>query len=220
MMYNPKERGKIMSGLKPYLFLVLGSAVVLLTGCASFNSLDSKIVPPTLIEKPSLPPPPPALAQRDFYLRMEILVGKDGSVRHVTLLKSSGDEVWDSAAMQRVMEWKYSPALLDDKPIQMRIIQAARVISSVPVMMDLSEIVCAKSSQADSAYALLKAGASFDSTAAIYGSSVPIIRSGHIGEVDIHQFPDDIQAEISALRKGDFTHPLPLGPYLAIFMRH
>lgn len=219
-MYNPNERGSIMSGLKLYLFLVLGSAVMALTGCASFNSLDSKIVPPAIIEKPSLPPPPPALAQRDFYLRMEILVGKDGSVRHVTLLKSSGDEAWDAAAMERVMEWKYSPALLDDKPIQMRIIQAARVVASPPLMMDLSELVCASSAGADSAYALLKTGASFDSVAAVFGSTVTAIRSGHIGEVDIHQYPDDIQVELCALKKGSFTHPIPLGPYLAIFMKH
>lgn len=214
------KRGKLMSQLKVFFLVVIGSAVGLLSGCASFNSLDSNIVPPTLIEKASLPEPPPALAQRDFYIQMEILVGKEGSVKHVTLTKSSGDTDWDAAAVKRIMVWKYSPALLNNQPIQMRIIQTAKVISSPPVLMDLSQIAFATASQADSGYTLLKHGASFDSTAAMFGPSVPVIHSGHVGEVDIHQYSDDIQRELKGLRKGEFTYPLPLGPYWTIFKRN
>lgn len=209
-----------MSAFKPYLLLVLGSMVVLMTGCASFNNLESKIVPPTLIEKTPLPQPPPSLADKDFYLRMEILVSKDGAVRHVTLTKSSSDSEWDAAALERIMQWKYSPAMLDDKPVQMRIIQTAKVVSTTPIMMDLSEMVFTSSSRADSAYAVLQKGAPFDSTAAVYGSKDLSVPTGHIGEVDIHRYADDIQAELRSLRPGKFTHPLPLGPYFAIFLKH
>lgn len=210
-----------MSGLKPYLLLVLGSVVVLMTGCcASFNGSKSNIVPPTLIEKTPLPQPPPSLAAEDFYIKMEILVGQDGSVLHVTLVKSTNDSEWDAAALERIRQWKFSPALLDDKPIQMRIIQTARVVSSVPVMMDISQIVCTSSSLADSAYVLLQKGAKFDSTAAVLGSAGLSVQSGHIGNVDIHRFPNDVQNKLRNLKKGEFTHPLPLGPYFAIFMKH
>ena len=209
-----------MSSLKMLMFLVLLSAASMIAGCASFDGLNSKIIPPTLIEKATLPPPPPAFASRDFYIKMEILVGKDGAVRHVTLTRSTGDEQWDSAALQRIMEWKFSPATLDDKPIQMRIIQTARVVSAQPEIMDISEIVCATSANADSAYALLKSGAPFDSTASIFRSSVPILPSGHIGEVDIHRFPGEVQDELKTLKSGGYTHPLPLGSYFAIFKRN
>ncbi len=209
-----------MFGFKPHVLILLGSVVILMAGCASFSGFDSRIVPPTLLEKASLPQPPAALAARDFYLRMELLIGKDGSVKHVTLTQSIGDPEWDAAAVERIMEWKYSPALMDDKPIQMRILQTARVVSSTPMMMDLSELVCTSYSRADSAYAFLKKGASFDSIASIYGCKEVSLPSGHIGEVDINRYPDDVQAELHSLKKGSFTHPLPLGPYFAIFMKH
>jgi TonB family protein len=209
-----------MSSLKVSLSLVLVGAALLMAGCASFDGLNSKIVPPTLIEKATLPQPPPAFDSRDFYIKMEILVGKDGAVRHVTLTRSTGDEKWDSAAVQRIMMWKFSPATLDDKPIQMRIIQTARVVSAQPEIMDISEIVCATSAHADSAYALLKSGAAFDSIAAIFRSSVPILTSGHIGEVDIHCYTGEVQDELQTLKRGDFTHPLPLGSFYAIFKRN
>ena len=209
-----------MFAFKPHLLLLFGSVAVLITGCASFSGLDSRIVPPTLIERASLPQPPATLAARDFYIRMEILVGKDGSVRHVTLTKSSGDPEWDAAAVERIMEWKFSPALMDDKPIQMRIIQTARVVTSTPIMMDLSELVCMSSARADSAYFSLREGAAFDSIASIYRCKDVSMPRGYIGEVDINRYPDDVQAELHSLKKGSFTHPLPLGPYFAIFMKH
>ncbi len=209
-----------MSQLKVLFLVLIGSAVGLLSSCASFNSLNSNIVPPTLIEKASLPQPPAALGQRNFYIQMELLVGKEGTIRHVTLTKSSGDSDWDAAAVERIKQWKYSPALMNNKPIQMRIIQTAKVISSPPIMMDLSQIACATSSQADSAYSLLKHGAPFDSTAAVFGSSVTVVHSGHVGEVDIHQYSDDIQKALRGLEAGEITEPLPLGPYWTIFKRN
>ncbi len=209
-----------MSRLKLCFLLLLGGLTAMSAGCASFGSLESSVVPPTLIEKVPLPPPPPGFAAQDFYIRMELLIAKDGSVRHVTMTKSTGDREWDAAATQRIMEWKYSPALMNDKPIQMRIIQTAKVVTSQPLMMDLSEMVFKSFSQADSVYSRLKAGAAFDSLAAEHATSVEGLTNGHIGEVDIHRFPDDVQDELRSLKQGEFTHPLPLGPYFAIFMRH
>lgn len=209
-----------MSGLKPHLLFVSGVLALLLAGCASFDGLNSRIVPPTLLEKVTLPQPPASLAARDFYLKMEILVGKDGSVRHVTLSKSSGDPEWDAAAIRRIMEWKFSPALLDDKPIQMRVIQTARVVTVPPVMMTLSELICTNFSRADSAFAMLRKGAQFDSIATVFGCKSISLESGYVGEVDINRYPDDIRSELSSLRSGQFTQPLALGPYFAIFKKH
>ncbi len=209
-----------MPRFKLLFLLVTAGLVASMPGCASFDSLSSDIVPPALIEKTSLPQPPPSLDGREFYIKMDILVGRDGSVRHVNLTKSSGDSEWDATAIRRIMQWKYSPALLDNKPTQMRIIQTARVVTSAPVMMNLSRIACRSSSQADSAYTLLMRGASFDSTATVFGSSVPVVKSGYVGDVDINQYPEEIRDELQRLSKGRFTTPLPLGPYWAIFMRH
>ena len=205
---------------KRILSLAIVGLAVLVAGCASFDGLESSVVPPTLIEKAPLPPPPQGFASQDFYIRMELLIGVDGSVRHVTLTKATGDREWDAAAIERIMQWKYSPALANDKPIQMRIIQTARVVSTQPVMMDLSQMTFATFTKADTAYRLLKAGAAFDSLAVICASEIHGVTNGHIGNVDIHRYPDEIQAELRSLKSGDFTAPLPLGPYFAIFQRH
>ncbi len=209
-----------MFRLRLFQCLLLITASLLTAGCASFENIDSRITPPTVIEKVPLPTPPAELATRDFYIKMEMLISKDGTVRHVVLTRSTGDAEWDSAAVQRIMMWKFSPALLDNKPIQMRIIQTARVVSSQPVVMDLSEIIVGTYAEADSAYRLIREGKDFDSTASMFRSSVPGMPSGHLGEVDIHRFQSEIQDELLALKQGEFTHPLPLGSYFAIFKRH
>jgi Gram-negative bacterial TonB protein C-terminal len=220
LIINSEKGGSFMSGQRLLWFLVLLGVTSLTSGCASFDTTDSRIIPPTLIEKVPLPPPPPGYASRDFYLRMELLVGKEGAVKHVTLTKATGDAEWDSTAVHQIMQWKYSPAMLNNSPIRMRIVQTARVVTSQPEMMDLSEIILATFTEADSAYSMLKRGVAFDSTAAIFRSSVPSMPSGRIGEVDIHRFPTEVQDELQNLNRGAFTQPLPLGTYYAIFERH
>ncbi len=190
---------------------------VTFSGCAIFGTMEGRITPPTLLEKPALPVPPHG--SKDLFLKTELLIAKDGSVKRVCLLNSSGDPAWDSAAAGIIERWKYSPPLDNNVPVQMRIIQVAHVIANPPIMVHLAQMVFLTESQADSIKAILKAGASFDSLAQMNSLPNSTLRGGDLGEIDVHTFPQDIQSDLVGLRPGQVSRILPLGPYYAIFKR-
>lgn len=206
-----------MSGFK-----LLPCALVLTffyVGCAIFGQGSSDIVPPTLIQKTALPSPPPSVISSDFSLRIHLLISKEGDVLNAQLENSSGDAGWDSAAVKSILLWKYSPATLNGKPIQLRIFQVAHVVSASPVMMMISEIVLATHFEADSVYASLLAGTGFDSLARRYSISATAKMGGVIGSVDIHTFGEEIQNELQKLEVGQFTSPLRVGQNYIIYKR-
>ncbi len=206
-----------MSGLK---FLPLLSVSLVIFGCSMFGGLESNAIPPTLVQKTAFPPLPSTVTSKTVDLKTDLIVSKTGSVVWASLLNSSGDPAWDSAAVRSIMNWKYSPATLNGNPVQMRISQVAHVIYTPPLMMILSQIVCTNAKEADSVYAALQAGESFDSLASVISPANSVIRSGYMGEVDIRQYSDEIQDEILKLKVNTYTQPLKLGIYYAIFMRH
>ncbi|MFZ1083062.1 MAG: peptidylprolyl isomerase [Candidatus Kryptoniota bacterium] len=205
-----------MSGLK---LLPLFALLSFMIGCSSLGGLESNIVPPTLIEKTLLPPTPPTVDAKDFYLKLELLISKEGKVLHATLQNTSGDQSWDSLAVQCVMQWKYAPATSDGKPVQLKIEQTARVVVTPPMMMQLSEIVCPTLSEADSVYSALEKGAAFDSLAKTHSISSSAAAGGYLGEIDIHNYQDEIESVLKDLKPGEYTHPLPWGQNYVIYKR-
>jgi len=205
-----------MSGFK---LLPLAFLAVLYVGCALFGQMGSDITPPTLIQRTALPAPPPNINTQDFNLKMELLISKDGEVLYAQLKNSSGDSEWDSAAVKSILHWKYSPAMSNGKPIQLKISQLAHVVPAPPLMMNLAEIMCATLADADSAYGALQAGASFDSLAKRYSISSSAEKRGSLGSVDIHMYGDEIQAELKKLDPGEYTHPIEFGQDYVIYKR-
>jgi TonB family protein len=206
-----------MSGLK---LLSLFTLATFVTSCSAFRGFQSDhIVPPTLLEKTQLPPPPTTVDAKNFYLKMELTINKEGKVLRVDLQNSSGDKHWDSLAVLSIMQWKYSPATSNGKPIQLKIVQTAKVVVTPPEMMDLYEIVCATLAEADSIYSALEKGASFDSLAKAYSISSTAPKGGYLGNVDIHNFQDEIQSALKELEPGRFTHPMPFGRNYIIYRR-
>jgi TonB family protein len=205
-----------MSGLK---LLPLALLTALYVGCATFGGLGSNITPPTLIQKTALPAPPPNINSQDFNLKMELLVSKEGKVLYAQLQNSSGDPAWDSAAVKCILQWKYSPAMSDGKPVQLKISQVAHVIPTAPLMMDISEIMCATLADADSAFAALRAGEDFSTVAKKYSTAESAGKGGSLGSVDIHMYGDEIQAELKNLDPGEYTHPVEFGPNYVIYKR-
>ncbi|MCL5268422.1 MAG: energy transducer TonB [Bacteroidetes bacterium] len=206
-----------MSGLR---ILHLAVFSVLLFGCSMFGGLGSNAVPPMLIQKTAFPPLPSNLASKTFDLKTDLIISRTGSVVRAELLNSSGDPKWDSMAVRNIMNWKYSPATLNGKPIQMRISQVAHVIYAPPLTMILSQIVCTTAEEADSVFNALQNGKSFDSLVSEISPTGSVINSGYLGEVDIRQYSEEIQKELQKLQVNSYTPPLRLGIYYAIFMRH
>ncbi len=205
-----------MSGLK---LLLLGLFTVLCVGCSELGQMGSEVTPPTLIEKTALPSPPPNINSSDFNLQMELLVSKEGKVLYVHLQNSTGDPEWDSVAAKAILQWKYSPAISNGKPVQLKISQLAHVVPTPPLMMNLSEILCSSLADADSAYAALQGGEKFETVADKYSVPSSEEKSGSLGPVDIHRYGDEIQAELRKLEPGEYTHPIQFGRDYAIYKR-
>jgi protein TonB len=70
----------------------------------------------------------------NFSIRMEeegivalsYVVGVDGTVIKVDIVKSSGYKRLDAAASQQVLKWRFKPATLDGKPIEQTITKSMR----------------------------------------------------------------------------------------------
>jgi TonB family protein len=150
---------------------------------------------------------------------MELLISKEGKVLYAQLKNSTGDPQWDSAAVRCILQWKYSPAMSEGKPIQLKISQLAHVVPAPPLMMDLAEIMCTTLADADSAYAALQAGGSFESIAKKYSISPSVAKGGSMGSVDIHMYGDEIQDQLQNLKAGEYTHPIQFGLNYVIYKR-
>jgi protein TonB len=63
-------------------------------------------------------------------VRFTVVIGKDGSVQHVTLV-SSPDPLLTKAAQDAVQQWVYRPTLLNGDPVE--------VLTTVDVLFTLSQ---------------------------------------------------------------------------------
>lgn len=202
------------SGILPALAFTL-----LISGCAIFGVRENATVVPTVIEKSVLPTLPSNISEQGLYLKVELVISKRGAVRQVKLLNSSGDTGWDSTAAQTIRQWKYSPGLQNNKPVEMTITQITHVVSAQSLMVHLAQILFPTEGEADSALALLESGADFDSLAETQFIPNSVLRNGDMGLVDINLFAPPIQSDLASLKPHSFTSVLPLGPYYVIFKR-
>ncbi len=199
------------------VFIVI--AALLLCGCASFEPPEGNYTLPELIIQASLPPwpYPPSVVALSFTFRVH--VGADGSVKNAVIETRSGSNEWDSLAVAQVRKWQYAPATVNGQPRAIWIRQTVSVLFEKPLMIRLAELVCPERTLADSLYALLTAGAPFDSLARMYSSSLTRERGGVVGEVDIHTYPYRVRQELTNLRKGMITKPITLGRQFVIYKK-
>lgn len=81
------------------------------------NTVDVK---PKVVARPPLEYP--AEAAKDGikgYVVINILIGKDGSVALAKVLESEPSDIFDSAALNAVRSWRFSPAMYKAKPVKM-----------------------------------------------------------------------------------------------------
>ena len=63
-------------------------------------------------------PPEARQARVEGTVKLHVMVGADGSIQ--SLEPISGPESLSKAAMTAVREWRYSPTLLNGKPVEMQ----------------------------------------------------------------------------------------------------
>jgi TonB family protein len=192
---------------------------LLLLGCAASEPPDVNYTAPTLLSQTPLPSWPYANVVPDLELTVKIRIDTGGSVKNVLLLTSSGDHLWDSLAASEIYAWRYAPATANGQTIPMWIQQTMQVQFEPPMLLPLAEIVCNDAAMADSIYALLVGGRSFDSLAGQFSVAPSRTHGGRLGSVDLRTLPQHIRASIQRLEKAGITKPLELGRQYVIYKR-
>jgi TonB family protein len=202
---------------KSVLFVSLLSIVAL--GCSGSDILEHPYTLPQLVSHESLPPVPWSVSSKSYDLTAQLYILETGAVGEAHLLRSSGDEHWDSLAVQSILQWKFTPAKMQERPVNLWIRQRISLQLEEPVMLFLSEIAVLDSLVADSLYSALSTGADFSDLAGRYSCSESRIAGGMIGQVELHRYPDSVRRALLRLRVGEHTSPLTLGSRRVIFRR-
>ena len=193
--------------------------VLLGWGCATTAPLETDVRLPELVSQVPLPALSPLLQGKHLRLEVKMHVAEDGSVQEAMFSEPSGDPEWDRAALEKVRQWTFSPAMHGGKPISIWIRQSIVLQFSDQLMMPLAEIRCTDRSRADSVYAALRAGVGFAELVQRFSEASSAQRGGLLGEVDIRTFPQGVQEELKGLRPGEFTPPIRVGTVYVLF-RH
>jgi hypothetical protein len=200
--------------MKPLLLFF----AVLLAGCAGSQQVDTYVAP-KLIDQEPFPALPSSLAMYSQDFRMKLQIGTDGSVLRVEFAHWSGNPDWDSLAVQKIRQWRFTPALYNGTPVKLWVDLHACVRCEEPILRGLAEIVLPSKEMADSVFGLLKKGEEFERIASLYSISPSRTNRGRLGEVDIHRFPDDVHGILQDLEMNEYTSPLAVGSYFCIYKR-
>jgi TonB family protein len=155
-------------------------------------------------------------------LQIEVIfeVRRDGSIAGARMLHSSGDPVWDRAALTTMAGWHFAPVLSLDDSSTLAVRTRVIVHPEERIEMPLASLVVATQAEADALYQVLTSGASFDSLAATMRWDSTERRGRHLGITDIGRYPHHIRNELRGLRAGKITPPLRLGSEYVIFIRY
>ena len=80
--------------------------------------LSEDVKPPEIITRvePVYPPELKRLSLEATVI-IEAVISKEGRVSSARILRSGGHDLFDKAALDAVKQWRYQPALLNDKPV-------------------------------------------------------------------------------------------------------
>lgn len=193
-------------------------SVILLAGCSS-SLQNPDLVLPEIQERTPLPMYPTRVVNPHLSIELEYLVAEDGTVRHVRLLNSSGNREWDDRAVTAIMQWKYSPALYQGKPVRLWLRQTATIQFSEPLILHLAEIVCLSQNEADSVYQLLQQGTSFSEAVKLFSKAASRTNNGILGKVNVHSYPEHIQEILAQLDTDEYSVPVRYGTSYIIFKK-
>jgi len=191
---------------------------VLLVGCATTQVTETTRDQPEVVSMAPLPPYPAEIPLMGLRFTVMLHVMENGTVGEASMLGSSGLVDWDSLAVQSIKQWKYQPARQNGKPVASWLRQAVVVQFQEPIVLYLGEIVLPRQESADSLYALLSKGMSFEALA-MKSVAASHDHGGYLGAVDIAIFPKQVRDKLKDLRVGEMTSPIKLGSDYVIYKR-
>jgi TonB family protein len=86
-----------------------------------YDKTDLDVTPPVELNRTMPPWNPPfvQMANRTYAGKLELVIGKDGRIRSVEILKSSFG-IYDGLLLRAVKQWQYGPALKRGFPVEYR----------------------------------------------------------------------------------------------------
>ena len=202
--------------MKRIIFICL---FLFISGCKVFQPEESNFIPPSLIKQSELHPLQLLNFIDSYEFTCEMRLNSLGDVVNAKILTTSGDAVWDSLARLSLLNWKYTPAIYEGRPVELTIKRKVRMVVEKPQFYSLAEIEVQNYNKADSVYKALLAGADFIQLCIHCSCSKSKERNGMLGRVNINYFNNEIKIQIAALKEGEFTKPIPYGGHYVIYKR-
>ena len=193
--------------------------LLIFTGCSIFQPEESSTIQPKLIKQSALPPVKQSIFNDKYEFHCELVINKHGDVESAKILKSSGDDLWDSLTSISLLDWKFSPAVMNGIPIKSIIKRKFIVMFEKPLLMSLAEIQVKDLASADSIYQALVSGANFSEMAVKHSLGSSRELKGYLGRIDIKHYSKVILNILNKLDVGEFTKPLSYGDNFIIFIR-
>lgn len=195
------------------------AVVVMFAGCTFFSETQRPDVLPELVYRTALPIVPADWSESRPKIEVLFHLSRFGEVTDAHFVSSTGNDAWETEALEEMRQWRFSPARLgqDSVPVWIRVPISVRFIDMK--VLNLAQLVCGDRSCADSAYRLLQAGHQFESIVHELASTSPGTYEKNIGRTDIRIYSKQIQDELAKLKENGFTRPLRIGGSFVIFKR-
>lgn len=71
-----------------------------------------------ILKIPPIYPRRAKMLKKEGYVKLELLISKDGSVKTAKIIESKPKKIFDKAALQSVYGWKFKAKIIDGKPVE------------------------------------------------------------------------------------------------------
>lgn len=191
----------------------------LLFSCSSMQMTGDEITGPELIDQYPLPPLPSSIQEPSITINLKLYISKDGSVQNVIVNDGRVDKKWISLAKESILKWKYLPAHVNNKPVNIWIFQRTIINIVPPKFLSLAEMKFDSLDTAQKVYSLLKEKKSFEELARNYSLLSAGKLSGQPAKVNVMNYSTEIRNKILELKYDEFTAPLKFNGKYIIFKR-
>jgi hypothetical protein len=193
--------------------------IVLFISCNPENNFLKIDQLPVLIHQEPLPPIPHDLKKKTFKLNTRMLISEKGEVIDVEILSTDENRTWDSLAIEKLKQWVFTPAILQNVPIRVKIKQPIKISVKDPLFLNLIEIVFDNAEIAYRIYDSLNIGNNFSEMVETYSISESKHNHGKIGTVNIRELEFEIQKYFEPLDYNEYTKPFIYKGKYTIFKR-
>ncbi|MGA9363185.1 MAG: TonB family protein [Bacteroidota bacterium] len=201
-------------------FFVSALLITIMGGCKGSGEMteDYDTLPKLREYTPPQFPETATVTKEKAEVRLNLRIDEEGNVRRATVLRSSGDDQLDSAAIAAARTWKYYPASKAGKPLPIVIEQKVSFATKVTESISFYEIVVDRKDLADSLWKVLDAGGDFSEIAVKFSMAPTAPDKGLRENVRYDALPDVLRSTLDKLGAGAMSKPieLPDGKYAIV----